>query len=951
MYDFQEKTVYSMAQAKNGNVWLGTSNGLYRFDGMDFKKYVYPNYEIEYSNIKIDQFDRVWCSNFSGQLFCVEEDSLKVIIDESYDQELIANYYIVSEDALYYTSHNKSIIHLDLNNNSETVVFSVGKYRCISDSFQKDNEIIFTEVRNSKDVTVRTITLHTLDINNSNISPLDSFQIELYSSKEFAGSLEDKIFYIQNHVSQNLCLIGANNHYCKSSPDFSNQEVNNFLSLNDSVLFMLGVSGTYQYKLHQDSLIKTKWSNLKNSSNLLIDQENNVWISTLDRGVFIQTNNAITATLIHPSESIRKVKQLGNGKYAYLTDESKLYLFTANGPTLIQKDVNPNFNIGYNHYDSTILLPSTDDYYDLSAAQFKTKAFTNYFKHLHPIDEGVCLLTGERLDLVSMDKNYNMNNLGYRLHLKKSPETEYFEAIATVKRSNLITEEGNKNHLYVMFTDGLVHFTKDKEEETMYYDGKPILASAMHSDSSSGIWVGSNTGLIHRIQDGIITQTFDVGSNLLDIQGTDSLVYGLTNVGILRLDISSGESTLINQYDGLLEEEITKIYIENDSLLIWGEHHLQKLPLTYDKTNPIAPRVSINQLSINEEPVKLSENILLGPDENNIEFQFNSLGIKSRKGQIYHFRIKELSDQWEQTSYAAPFARYSQLSPGSYTFELKACNEDGVFSEVKTFHFTIDKPMYQKWWFITAVVLVVLTTLFLLVRYRMSVLRKQNVLEKEKESLKKQTYKSKITAIRAQMNPHFMFNALNTIQEFIVTNQGNVASEYLADFADLMRKYLDQSKEEEISLQEELETMEIYLRLENLRFDNQLDYKIDIKGDIDTYATTIPVMLLQPFVENAIKHGLLHKEGQKKLTISVFNSSNELTIEITDNGIGREASSRINQKKQRKHESFASSAIEERIQLINQTSPHKISIHFDDLMNQSQQPSGTKVTLTIKQSA
>ena len=170
---------------------------------------------------------------------------------------------------------------------------------------------------------------------------------------------------------------------------------------------------------------------------------------------------------------------------------------------------------------------------------------------------------------------------------------------------------------------------------------------------------------------------------------------------------------------------------------------------------------------------------------------------------------------------------------------------------------------------------------------------------------------------------------MRSIQEFIITNQKDIASEYLADFADLIRKYLEQSRKEEIFLDEEIETLEIYLSLENLRSNGQLDYSIYCDPLVNQFETLIPVMLLQPFIENAIKHGLLHKVGTKSLQIS-FHKKGEHRLRccIEDNGIGREAAAKFSNEK---HNSFATEAIDEKMELLNKNTSRNISIEIVDL--------------------
>lgn len=215
-------------------------------------------------------------------------------------------------------------------------------------------------------------------------------------------------------------------------------------------------------------------------------------------------------------------------------------------------------------------------------------------------------------------------------------------------------------------------------------------------------------------------------------------------------------------------------------------------------------------------------------------------------------------------------------------------------------------------------------------------------------ALEKQYRDSELKALKAQMNPHFIFNVLNSIQEFIVMNKKELASDYLATFAELIRSYLHFSNKGFISLKEETETLERYLELEALRFGDSFIYQVNVVDDLRLDELEIPTMIIQPYVENAIKHGLFSKKGEKKITIDFSNSENgELSCSITDNGIGRQAAQQIKASKPDIHKSFAMEATASRLELFNQRSNNKISVEIIDLFDEQNQPSGTQVKLII----
>ena len=215
-------------------------------------------------------------------------------------------------------------------------------------------------------------------------------------------------------------------------------------------------------------------------------------------------------------------------------------------------------------------------------------------------------------------------------------------------------------------------------------------------------------------------------------------------------------------------------------------------------------------------------------------------------------------------------------------------------------------------------------------------------------ALEKQYRDSELKALKAQMNPHFIFNALNSIQEYIILNKKNLAGDYLGKFADLMRKYLKHSDAGTLSIQDEIESLEMYLELESLRFEDTLAYSFKVSEDINKEHLHIPTMLVQPYIENALKHGLLHRKTDRKLWIT-FSKMDDQTIAccIEDNGIGRKRAGEIKEQTKRLHTSFATKATENRLDLLNYGKDRKIGVEITDLFKDDGAAKGTKVMLYI----
>lgn len=197
------------------------------------------------------------------------------------------------------------------------------------------------------------------------------------------------------------------------------------------------------------------------------------------------------------------------------------------------------------------------------------------------------------------------------------------------------------------------------------------------------------------------------------------------------------------------------------------------------------------------------------------------------------------------------------------------------------------------------------------------------------------------------MNPHFIFNVLNSIQEYIVLNQKFLASDYLGKFADLIRNYLNYSNTGLISIPEEVHNLNLYLELEKLRFEDELSYYFNVEGKVNSELIKIPIMLIQPYIENALKHGLLHKRDNRILSVSLSQYSSSLVhCIIEDNGVGRKKSEEIKSRLKPNHKSFALNANTQRLDLLNYGKERKIGVEIIDLM-ENDEPKGTKMILTI----
>lgn len=203
-----------------------------------------------------------------------------------------------------------------------------------------------------------------------------------------------------------------------------------------------------------------------------------------------------------------------------------------------------------------------------------------------------------------------------------------------------------------------------------------------------------------------------------------------------------------------------------------------------------------------------------------------------------------------------------------------------------------------------------------------------------------------MVSIKSQMNPHFFFNALNTIQSFIFSDDKRSAADYLGRFSRLMRMILEMSEKENVTLKEEIDALKTYLELEKTRFNDDFSYQFNLQKDLPLEQIIIPSMIIQPYIENAIKHGLLHKKTNRLLTVSIETDQNSLVITIDDNGIGRKRAAELKRIKDNKHLSFSTQANLKRIELLNKENP-QIGVEYIDKTAPDGESLGTKVIIHL----
>jgi len=321
-----------------------------------------------------------------------------------------------------------------------------------------------------------------------------------------------------------------------------------------------------------------------------------------------------------------------------------------------------------------------------------------------------------------------------------------------------------------------------------------------------------------------------------------------------------------------------KIILNGEYGIILGDTSI--LAKIYQPASVIISRAKLSDIDLLH-----SENASFDHSQNNLTINISTPIYANRESYTYAYRLINHFDEWTHQELKFNAIHYDNLPPGSYTFEVKTLVNDKE-GKTSSLTFKINPPFWRTWWFLAICIMAISALLYLLYQYRL----KRKLAE---ERLNTQLAELKNEAIRAQLNPHFIFNALNSIRSMILLDKKEESIEYLGHFSSMVRDILSLSKEKNIPLAKEIEFNENYIKIEQLRFTQDFTYSISVGNNIDIHKTKVPAMLLQPFIENAIWHGLLHKDGDAELRINIEKEKNLLILKVEDNGIGRAAAQQL----------------------------------------------------------
>ena len=960
--------VYEVIQDKEGFIWIATDRGVAKYDGYSFKYFTakdgLPSDDV--FKLSEDNKGRIWLSTFNeiGYIFNDKYHSINAPEGVSTSGILIHQFFPGSEYEAHFVKIVKESRWLKIDNETASVINFASN---LKDMFHLEflrNAVLLGQDENGTNLFGHftfggtCIVLSYLDENNK------FNYINQFDTNEPNFSARLKCIFFQEK-SESL-IVSGNDIY-----KFENKKIDK-LDLGIELEKYLDV-----YPINKDELIvrEDKSYIFNSSSNILSeiklplnenftsiieDKNKNLWASSFN-GIFFLSNsnrhtNYISVKDYINSASITAIFEDKKGRIWFGTKNQKLFYKNKNDIyTEVVLDIS---NIDYQrdifsiseNPNKGIVVAGNFGITNISEQEITKGLATRRMM----LDVKLPFDTDNMVEVhpLIVKSTYSQDNTVYIGSTRGFLSFSKTSVLSLIKEEKLMVEDRvyaitvYRDSPYLGKKSGL--YKVEETEEKFLNFSQPI--SVLVPDNNDNLWIGTEgSGLSIMKNDSIYHFPETKGKTIKAInKGINDEIWVLTNSDILKIEISKGDKfEYVLRYsslgEGLQIKSINKFLISNKNLYLCTNTGLQVLNTDLFKWETRGRELFFTELQINGKSVEINNNYELSYNENCIEINYVSIEFNKPDEINYQYKMEGLDTIWRSSNSLKQ--EFWFLQPGTYTFNLRAGLNSQNISETKKLTFHIKAP-----WWKTPLAWILLGITFILGVTGIVTERSKRIIRKAKEKAKveEQIADMRLQALQSQMNPHFIFNSLQAIQDYIFDKNEEQANKYLVKFSRLMRLILESSRKKFILLSEELRLIELYVSLEQLRFSEQFSYKLSLSDNINKETLRVPSMLIQPFIENAINHGLFHKKtGHGLLELSIEKVDNYLNIVVSDNGIGVKAAQAIKEKMHRKEASRALEIVRERTGLYNKKMKENIDLKIENRLDSKGKVMGTIVTLKL----
>lgn len=956
--------IYRVFQDSESFLWICTDRGLSRFDGYRFENFTTKN-GLPYNDIwdiVEDKNKRLWLASYAYAI--TYYDIKKQYFDVTYTSKLpeysnqkIPGYIFNGEDNVSIFT-NPVLKFNPLNKKIESTSLRISDFFALLKNGLSYRDPFF--LPNIFPYNYRYM-----------VSRQPYFPPEKIKSKI---PIKDVIFI---NEKQSFYSNKSELHFLNSNEDiginintlskFPKSEVVRIDRFGEESLLVFATNEIFVIDKYLHRLHNFDYLNDYKINSAFFDKEFNLWLCTKDKGLLLLTKEAQNSFVISNLDNYA-IKCMAADKTNRIwigTNTGDIYTIIENKATKVNiSNIAhvPVRNIATTNSNQIIVVWESGDFgiFPVNIANKKANLYPKIFKYgkedsikktsLYE-EDGLIIkaVPCKRVIESNGDLLMGLSHGMRKMAIKKSALT--FETMLYDIRVLALVGDA-ENNIWIGSSTGLWVANK---ENFISKSGKKINAinetiNDLVMDEKGYVWAGTDGYGVIRYKDDKVLNIKELSGkivNSLFFEKSKKRIWAATNEGVYVITEKAKDNYIVNKISltqGLPTLEVHAVFAEGDKLYAGTNNSLAVIDLKtfFEKENEIKEKTPlvIKSIKINGKDTTCLQNYDLSYTKNSFEIDFVELSFKSDKNIQYEYKLvsNDANNQWQTTNETR--LSFAFLSAGKYDFFLKAFDIEGNETLLeKPIRFVINPPYWQTWWFRVALALSTIG----FIGYAFKVYRKRA--EKDLE-ISKKFAELELQALQSQMNPHFVFNALSSIQSFILNKDTNAANDYLTNFSKLIRLFLESSRNRYISIFDEKILLENYIQLEQARFKDKFSYEIKENSFVEP-TIEIPSMLIQPFVENAINHGLVYKETKGHLMVSFEKIDDIIVCIIEDDGIGREKAKEIRTKSLKAYKSRATEIIDERLKTLKIVDGTEVTVNIIDINDQKTGITGTKVEIKI----
>lgn len=926
---------YDVTEDQDGFIWLGSELGVFRFDGQAYKKYQHPEQKgVSIFGLKKDAENRIWYTNTHSQLFYIQNNEVFLFVDLVEEMGAKPELYdFLVEDNQVFIYNKTTFLKINISDKRivklSTSVLQQPPFSYRGAQYVNDTLFISKLLKNRVEI--------------YSYSNGESFP-KLYASYNFKHNIEKalpsffqfqkQLYLLDTNLESPILYTVQKNEikpiqhldFLKGKRIIRSKEVFSKLCIfTYSGVFTICRNSPFTSKL---SLNKAYFP-YEAVTDVLHDQNANFWFSTLYNGLFVIPNlNVHKKDIDRKKGSITAIETIDDYLLAFGTNLGYIgtyNLTTGNIDYYSLPKRSGVFNLLYLKENNQLLISTTE-----ASSSF---LFDLENKTVQTVSTKYAFQTAKNLQLITKDSIfYSTAYTDYILELKDKKVVSRSVTETNDIRRGVVFYDQKRNIVYKTFSDRLIAAKKGGKEQEIHFSNLPIRIRSITQTENGVVWVLTFDNKIHGIDGYKVIKTYSIDKGFDLFQSNNICAYKnnlwlSSNHGLQLIETKSNTLYTFSDKKGLEAPNINEIKINEHCIWIqsnYSVYGIYKRGFTKKEKNyKEAPYFSKIMINHQEQPIQ--DYYQLTTEDKDIDIHFNTNGYRSSDLVNYRYKLNSRDSNWQYLPKGLRSVKLNNLPNGKHTFLLQTL---GNKAQTKRIELHVQSKWYKQAWLLSTFAILAILAILGLFSYllQVSIKKKKARLKQEQLDLQKTMHAQKKRS--AASNSEFITKTLKDIQRYILNSSRNDSELILEDYNNLIVQYLKQSSKEEISLEEEIDTIKRYLDLEKIRQENNLFYTIQIAQNILPEETLIPSQIVLHQIEKAIQANYGSRSNENLIIVEFKkDDDNQFVLcEIQDNGNGR-----LKKEKQGYKDPLTITQHHETIEAFIQGEKRTISIQIEDL--------------------